>query len=95
MREGKLQCSQFCHFNISKEIKFKAFRILLCNPSAIRHLYWLASTRWEVGDNARCKNHRLFICGNSAYGAERWVMTLERMCERFASASAETIYMHT
>lgn len=42
----------------------------------------------------KIQTHHLYrdlICGNNAYGAERWVLTLERMCERLASASAETI----
>ncbi|RDX76969.1 Homeobox-leucine zipper protein HDG11, partial [Mucuna pruriens] len=46
----------------------------------------------EVDD--KIQTHDLFrevIIGKNAYGAERWVSTLERMCERFASASAETI----
>ena len=46
----------------------------------------------EVDD--KIQTHDLFrdlICGNNAYGAERWVLALERMCERIASASSETI----
>ncbi|BAT74196.1 hypothetical protein VIGAN_01181500 [Vigna angularis var. angularis] len=57
---------------------------------------FLNSVSWvehvEVDD--KIQTHHLFrdlICGNNAYGAERWVLALERMCERIASASAETI----
>lgn len=42
----------------------------------------------------RIQTDQLFrdiICSKNAYGAERWVLTLERMCERFASTSLETI----
>ncbi|TKY59718.1 Homeobox-leucine zipper protein HDG12 [Spatholobus suberectus] len=56
----------------------------LCRVSWVEHV--------EVDE--KIQTHQLFrdvICGNNAYGAERWVLTLERMCERFACASAETI----
>ncbi|XP_061358812.1 homeobox-leucine zipper protein HDG11-like [Gastrolobium bilobum] len=46
----------------------------------------------EVDD--KIQTHQLFreiICDNNSYGAERWVLTLERMCERFASAALENI----
>ncbi|KAE9617526.1 putative START-like domain-containing protein [Lupinus albus] len=42
----------------------------------------------EVDD--KNKTHQLFtelMCGNFVYGAERWVLTLERMCQRYAQAS--------
>lgn len=38
----------------------------------------------EVDD--KTQTHRLYrdlICSNVAYGAERWIVTLQRMCERF------------
>ncbi|CAJ1935433.1 unnamed protein product [Sphenostylis stenocarpa] len=56
----------------------------LCRVSWVEHV--------EVDD--KIQTHQLFrdlICGSNAYGAERWVLALERMCERFASASADTI----
>ncbi|ESW30853.1 hypothetical protein PHAVU_002G187900, partial [Phaseolus vulgaris] len=56
----------------------------LCRVSWVEHV--------EVDD--KIQTHDLFrdlICGNNAYGAERWVLALERMCERIASASSETI----
>ncbi|WVZ25792.1 hypothetical protein V8G54_004336 [Vigna mungo] len=56
----------------------------LCRVSWVEHV--------EVDDKIQI--HHLFrdlICGNNAYGAERWILALERMCERIASASAETI----
>ncbi|KAK7399839.1 hypothetical protein VNO78_11032 [Psophocarpus tetragonolobus] len=56
----------------------------MCRVSWVEHV--------EVDD--KIQTHQLFrevICGNNAYGAERWVLELERMCERLASASAETI----
>ncbi|KAB1211362.1 Homeobox-leucine zipper protein ROC8 [Morella rubra] len=45
----------------------------------------------EVDD--KTQTHRLFrdlICSSStAYGAQRWIVTLKRMCERFAYSMAE------
>lgn len=46
----------------------------------------------EVDD--KIQTHRIFrdlVCDGNAFGAERWVLTLERMCERFAFASLEEI----
>lgn len=46
----------------------------------------------EVDD--KTQTHRLYrdlVCGSSAYGAERWIATLQRMCERLAFATAETV----
>lgn len=46
----------------------------------------------EVDD--KTQTHRLYrdlVCGNFAYGAERWVVTLQRMCERFAYGLDENI----
>jgi homeobox-leucine zipper protein len=45
----------------------------------------------EVDD--KTQTHRLYrdvIRSNTAYGAERWVATLRRMCERFAFSMGET-----
>lgn len=45
----------------------------------------------EVDD--KTQTHRLYrdlICSSIAYGAERWVVTLKRMCERFAYSMGET-----
>ncbi|TKY59717.1 Homeobox-leucine zipper protein HDG12 [Spatholobus suberectus] len=56
----------------------------LCRVSWVEHV--------EVDD--KIQTHQLFrdvIIGDNAYGAERWVLTLERMCERLACASANTI----
>nr|KYP50288.1 Homeobox-leucine zipper protein HDG12 [Cajanus cajan] len=55
----------------------------LCRVSWVEHV--------NVDDNIQ--THEIFkdIIHNNAYGAERWVSTLERMCERFACASVETI----
>lgn len=49
----------------------------------------------EVDDKSQ--THRLYrdlICGSSAYGAERWVVTLQRMCERLAFSMDETMPIH-
>ncbi|KAK7319224.1 hypothetical protein RJT34_03942 [Clitoria ternatea] len=46
----------------------------------------------EVDD--RFQTHLFFrevVCGKNAYGAETWVSLLERMCERLACASSETL----
>lgn len=45
----------------------------------------------EVDDKS--KTHRLYrdlVCGSLAYGAKRWIITLQRMSERLAYSSAET-----
>ncbi|KAI5591210.1 hypothetical protein BDE02_04G063800 [Populus trichocarpa] len=45
----------------------------------------------EVDD--RTQTHRLYrdlICGRSAYGAERWIASLRRICERLAFYKEET-----
>lgn len=44
----------------------------------------------EVDD--KIQTHRLYrdlVCGRIAYGAQRWIVTLQRMCERFASSVDE------
>ncbi|KAL5574189.1 hypothetical protein UlMin_023786 [Ulmus minor] len=44
----------------------------------------------EVDDKAQ--THRLYrdlVCNGIAYGAERWIVTLQRMCERFSYYSIE------
>ncbi|KAL7094298.1 hypothetical protein ACP275_11G094200 [Erythranthe tilingii] len=41
----------------------------------------------HVQVNDKLSTHRLyrdFVCGSQAYGAKRWISTLQRMCERFA-----------
>ncbi|XP_051117799.1 homeobox-leucine zipper protein ROC8-like [Andrographis paniculata] len=46
----------------------------------------------QVDDKAL--THRLFrelVCGCQAYGAKRWIATLQRMCERFAFSMGLTI----
>lgn len=46
----------------------------------------------EVDD--KIQTHRLYrelISGDFAYGAQRWVLTLHRMCERFKYALDENI----
>ena len=46
----------------------------------------------EVDDKSQ--THRLYrdlVSGGSAYGAQRWIVTLQRMSERLAFASAGTI----
>ncbi|KAL5811896.1 hypothetical protein ACOSQ3_026846 [Xanthoceras sorbifolium] len=50
----------------------------------------------EVDD--KIQTHRLYrdlICGStSAYGAERWIVTLQRMCEKFAFVMMEPPHTH-
>lgn len=41
-------------------------------------------------DDHKMKPHRLYkdlVCGGSGYGARRWTVTLERMCERLSLSS--------
>ncbi|KAL2343594.1 hypothetical protein Fmac_004879 [Flemingia macrophylla] len=55
----------------------------------------LCSVSWvervEVIENIQSRQIYKDVVGNHAYGAERWVSTLQRMCERFACALVETI----
>lgn len=47
----------------------------------------------EVDD--KIQTHRLYrdlVCGRIAYGAQRWIATLQRMCERFACSIDEVSY---
>ncbi|KAJ6960766.1 homeobox-leucine zipper protein HDG11-like [Populus alba x Populus x berolinensis] len=56
--------------------------------------------RWVIADiiwvehveaNDRIQTHRLYrdlICGSYAYGAERWIASLQRICERLAFSTA-------
>ncbi|XLU51582.1 hypothetical protein S245_046396 [Arachis hypogaea] len=42
----------------------------------------------EISDSIQTNPiFRDLVCSNSAFGAERWILTLERMCERIAFAS--------
>ncbi|KAL3568606.1 hypothetical protein D5086_031257 [Populus alba] len=45
----------------------------------------------HVEANDRIQTHRLYrdlICGSYAYGAERWIASLQRICERLAFSTA-------
>ncbi|KAH9649330.1 homeobox-leucine zipper protein ROC8 [Citrus sinensis] len=47
----------------------------------------------EVDD--KTQTHRLYrdlICNNCAYGAERWVVTLQRTCERLLAENSQSIH---
>ncbi|XP_059451983.1 homeobox-leucine zipper protein ROC8-like [Corylus avellana] len=58
-------------------------------PNGCSKVTWVEHV--EVDD--KTQTHRLYrdlICGATAYGAERWVATLRRMCERFAYSMGET-----
>jgi len=37
------------------------------------------------------KIYRDLLSGGSGYGAKRWIVTLERMCERMALSSIQTL----
>ncbi|WCJ25143.1 Homeobox-leucine zipper protein ROC8 [Euphorbia peplus] len=57
-------------------------------PNGCSKVTWVEHV--EVDD--KTQTHRLYrdlICGNTAYGAERWTVTLERMSERLAYSFAE------
>ncbi|KAF7842928.1 homeobox-leucine zipper protein HDG11-like isoform X1 [Senna tora] len=59
-------------------------------PNGFSKVTWVEHV--EVDD--KTQTHRLYrdlVCGNLAYGAQRWVVTLERMCERFAYTLEENI----
>ncbi|CAA7061504.1 unnamed protein product [Microthlaspi erraticum] len=56
-------------------------------PDGRSQVTWIEHV--EVTDTV--KTHRLYkdlMCGGSGYGARRWVVTLERMCERIAISSS-------
>ncbi|XP_065868785.1 homeobox-leucine zipper protein ROC8-like isoform X2 [Euphorbia lathyris] len=58
-------------------------------PNGCSKVTWVEHV--EVDD--KIQTHRLYrdlICGKAAYGAERWIVTLERMCERLAFSFLET-----
>lgn len=49
----------------------------------------------EVDDKNQA--HKLFrdlVCGGLTYGAERWAITLQRMCERFAYSMLDDAPTH-
>ncbi|KAL9276089.1 hypothetical protein ACSQ67_026367 [Phaseolus vulgaris] len=80
-----------------QEITEGLCRVYWCchgNTSAVWTVLLWVSWVEHVEVDDKIQTHDLFrdlICGNNAYGAERWVLALERMCERIASASSETI----
>lgn len=45
----------------------------------------------EVDDRAVHSIYRLLVNSGLAFGAKRWVATLDRQCERLASAMANNI----
>ncbi|KAF2325701.1 hypothetical protein GH714_033345 [Hevea brasiliensis] len=58
-------------------------------PNGCSKVTWVEHV--EVDD--KTKIHRLYrdlISSDSAYGAERWIFTLQRMCERYAFSFGET-----
>ncbi|KAJ9172926.1 hypothetical protein P3X46_016113 [Hevea brasiliensis] len=58
-------------------------------PNGCSKVTWVEHV--EVDD--KTQTHRLYrdlISSDSAYGAERWIFTLQRMCERYAFSFGET-----
>ncbi|XP_002526595.2 homeobox-leucine zipper protein ROC8 isoform X2 [Ricinus communis] len=59
-------------------------------PNGFSKVTWIEHV--EVDD--KTQTHRLYrdlICGSSAYGAERWIAALQRVCERLAFSFRETL----
>ncbi|KAG2715294.1 hypothetical protein I3760_03G069400 [Carya illinoinensis] len=62
-------------------------------PNGCSKVTWVEHV--EVDD--KNQTHRLFrdlICGSLAYGAERWIATLKRMCERFSYSNGDITPSH-
>ncbi|KAK9950750.1 hypothetical protein M0R45_006221 [Rubus argutus] len=62
-------------------------------PNGCSKVTWVEHV--EVDD--KIQTHRLYrdlVCGRIAYGAQRWIVTLQRMCERFASSVDESSSSH-
>nr|XP_031247246.1 homeobox-leucine zipper protein ROC8-like [Pistacia vera] len=62
-------------------------------PNGCSNVTWVEHV--EVDDKSQ--THRLYrdlMCSSSAYGAERWVVTLQRICERLSFSMDETLPTH-
>ncbi|XP_065858204.1 homeobox-leucine zipper protein ROC8-like isoform X2 [Euphorbia lathyris] len=58
-------------------------------PNGCSKVTWVE----HVEVDGKTQTHRLYkdlVCDNAAYGAERWIVTLERMCERLAFSFGDT-----
>ncbi|CAK7338805.1 unnamed protein product [Dovyalis caffra] len=59
-------------------------------PNGFSNVTWVEHV--EVDD--RTQTHRLYrdiVCSGSAYGAERWIANLQRICERIAFSKEKTV----
>ncbi|EOY03224.1 Homeodomain GLABROUS 11, putative [Theobroma cacao] len=84
----------YCFFKeTSHSWKFPSGCMIQEMPNGCSKVTWVEHV--EVDD--KIHTHRLYrdlICGSSAYGAERWVITLQRMCERLSVSNGETEHIH-
>ncbi|KAK6125911.1 hypothetical protein DH2020_040348 [Rehmannia glutinosa] len=65
----------------------KARTIEVLDTGSFRDSLHLVTWIEHVQVDDKSLNHRLYrdlVCGCQAYGAKRWIATLQRMCERFA-----------
>ncbi|XP_028759222.1 homeobox-leucine zipper protein HDG11-like [Neltuma alba] len=77
---------------ISRTWKFPSGCMIQEMPDGFSKVTWIEHV--EVDD--KTQTHRMYrdlVSGDLAYGAERWVVTLQRMCERFMFALDENTPM--
>ncbi|KAG2273225.1 hypothetical protein Bca52824_067780 [Brassica carinata] len=56
-------------------------------PNAQTEVMWIEHVEVDHTPDTH-RMYRELVCGGSGYGARRWIVTLERMCERMALSSA-------
>ncbi|KAI8536602.1 hypothetical protein RHMOL_Rhmol10G0270500 [Rhododendron molle] len=78
-----------CHDSSLRSWRLPSGCIIQDKSNGCSEVTWVEHV--EVDDKS--KTHRLYrdlVCGSLAYGAKRWIITLQRMSERLAYSSAET-----
>ncbi|KAJ0921084.1 putative START domain-containing protein [Helianthus annuus] len=77
------------NYNGAMQVK-KAFGCLIQElPNGYSKVTWVEHI--EVDDGPVHDIYKVLVSSGLAFGAKRWVATLERQCERFASAMASNI----
>lgn len=64
--------------------------VFLTSVIKILQVTWIEHVEVDEKSEAH-KMYKELLCGGSGYSAKRWIVTLERMCERMALASILTI----
>lgn len=74
------------------------YKLMSCCLALLIIIYyssWIDQVTWiehvEVDDRAVHSIYRPLVNSGLAFGAKRWVATLERQCERLASSMANNI----